>query len=63
MLTGSDLLCTLPSRFLTLYADRLDIFELPFELPRFALSAFWHPRMQEDPPHAWLREQLIAVSQ
>jgi DNA-binding transcriptional LysR family regulator len=63
MLVGSDLLCTLPSRFLSLYADRLDIFELPLEMPRFALSAFWHPRMQEDPPHAWLREQLVAVSQ
>jgi DNA-binding transcriptional LysR family regulator len=63
MVMGSDLLCTLPSRLLDLYADRLDLFELPFETPRFTLSAFWHPRMHEDVPHAWLREQLAAVSQ
>lgn len=63
ILKGSDLLCTLPSRFLEFYADQFGIFELPFEMPSFALSAFWHPRMQEDPPHVWLREQLVAVLQ
>lgn len=62
MVTGSDLLCTLPSRFLDLYTDRLEVFELPFETPTFALSAFWHPRMHEDAPHVWLRDQLVAVS-
>ncbi|MDQ0391522.1 LysR family transcriptional regulator [Labrys monachus] len=61
MLVRSDLLCTLPSRFLDLYADRLDLFETPIAQPRFVLAAFWHARVHEDPANVWLRERLFEV--
>lgn len=59
-LAVTDYLCTLPSRFLRRYADTLDAFALPFELPPFAAAIGWHPRSDNDAGHRWLRELLIA---
>jgi DNA-binding transcriptional LysR family regulator len=61
MLVRSDLLCTLPSRFLKSCGDRLDIFETPIDLPEFELAAFWHPRVQTDSAQIWLRDRLFEV--
>jgi len=52
----------LPSRLLERYADRLDIFDLPFDFPPFSLSMAWHPRAHDDPANRWLREQFVAAS-
>ena len=49
------------SRFLDLYADRLDLFETPIAQPKFVLAAFWHARVHEDPANVWLRERLFEV--
>jgi DNA-binding transcriptional LysR family regulator len=59
---ASDYLCTLPSRFLGRFADKLDLFEPPLELGAAELAAYWHPRVQDDPAHRWLREQLFAAA-
>lgn len=59
---ASDLLCTLPERLLGRLAATLDLFDPPFILPSFGLSAFWHPRNQDDPGHGWLREQVVAAT-
>lgn len=59
---SSDYLCTLPSRFLGRFNDTLDLFEPPLELGAAELAAFWHPRVQDDPAHRWLREQLFAAA-
>ena len=40
----------------------LRLLEPPLPLPRFAVSAYWHDRVQDDAAHGWLREQLVAVS-
>lgn len=58
----SDCLCTLPRRFLARYQSQLEIHDLPFDMSDFALSAFWHARVSDDPAHRWLREQLFAVA-
>jgi DNA-binding transcriptional LysR family regulator len=42
-------------------ASGLESFELPFPMPGFKISALWHPRMDADPAHRWLRETVIAV--
>jgi DNA-binding transcriptional LysR family regulator len=55
---GSDLLCTLPRHLLRRFGPALELFDPPFELQDYQLSAFWHGRNQEDPAHAWLREQI-----
>jgi len=58
----SDLLCTLPRRFLQRYTSTLDLFEPPIELPPVEVTAFWHARSQEDLGHQWLRSQLFAAA-
>jgi DNA-binding transcriptional LysR family regulator len=58
LLQATDLVCTLPGRFLARYADDLDALPLPFETRGFNLHAAWHPRFDNDPGHIWLRRQL-----
>jgi DNA-binding transcriptional LysR family regulator len=36
-------------------------FELPVPTPAFTISAIWHPRMEADPAHRWLREAVMSV--
>lgn len=62
ILATSDCVCTLPRRFLERFAASLDFFEPPIVLERFKLTALWHPRMQNDPAHSWLREQIFAAA-
>jgi DNA-binding transcriptional LysR family regulator len=42
-------------------ASGLDSFALPVPTPGFMISAMWHPRMDADPAHRWLRETIISV--
>ena len=58
MLQTTDLVSTLPSRFLDRYADSLASFPLPIEVQRFVLNATWHQRFDQEPGHVWLRQQL-----
>jgi len=39
----------------------LTSFELPVAAPTFMISAMWHPRMDADPAHRWLRETVMSV--
>ena len=36
-------------------------FELPVRTPEIVISAMWHPRMDADPAHRWLRETVVSV--
>lgn len=63
VLSGSDLICTLPRRFLARFAADLDLFTPPLEIPPFEILVFWHPRMRADPAHAWLRKQVHHCAQ
>ncbi|MBE1160792.1 LysR family transcriptional regulator [Dyella acidiphila] len=36
-------------------------FPLPVQTPSFAISAIWHPRVDADPAHRWLRDVVIAL--
>lgn len=38
-------------------------FDLPASLPRFQISAMWHPRMDTDPVHRYVRNCIISVCQ
>lgn len=35
-------------------------FELPVPVPEIAVSMLWHPRLDADPAHRWLREAISA---
>ena len=62
IIATSDLLCTLPRRFLDRYAGSLDLFDPPLALPPVEITAYWHPRVQDEPGHQWLRSQLFAAA-
>ena len=64
----SDLLTTVPRSCLgntkasdTVATTGLESFELPLPVPEFKISAMWHPRMDADPVHRWLRETVMSV--
>lgn len=42
-------------------AAGLKSFALPVPLPEHSVSAMWHPRMDADPAHRWLRNTVIAL--
>lgn len=58
ILSGSDCICTLPRRFLERFTSSLDLFTPPLSLAPFRMNMFWHPRMQTDPGHVWLRHKM-----
>lgn len=41
--------------------EGLAAFELPVRTPEIVISAMWHPRMDADPAHRWLRDTVMAV--
>ncbi len=41
----------------------LEGFGLPVPTPEFMISAMWHPRLDADPAHRWLRETVMSVCQ
>lgn len=52
---GSDLVATVPERHTTGLRDGMFSFVLPVETGKFTVSLLWHPRMDGDPAHRWLR--------
>lgn len=51
----SDLVATVPERHTESLREGLYSFELPFNTPPIAISMLWHPRLDADPVHRWLR--------
>src|SRR5262249_8172415 len=53
----SDLILTAPRRVLVPVAKAFDLWLLPppLELRSFGVYQAWHPRVQNDPVHAWFR--------
>ncbi|MBN3864063.1 LysR family transcriptional regulator [Pseudomonas frederiksbergensis] len=58
---ASDLIATVPARHTRNLRTSLHSFELPFELPPITISMLWHPRMDADSAHRWLRECVREV--
>jgi DNA-binding transcriptional LysR family regulator len=42
-------------------ADGLTGFPLPMTTPEIAITALWHPRMEADSAHRWLRDTVVSV--
>jgi DNA-binding transcriptional LysR family regulator len=51
----SDLIATVPERHTGNLRTGLHSFPLPVATPEFTVSLLWHPRMEADPAHRWLR--------
>ena len=58
---GSDLVASVPERHTGNLRSGMHTFALPVTLPEFTVSLVWHPRLQADPAHRWLRECVREV--
>jgi len=52
---GSDLIATVPEHHTIGLRRGMHAFPLPFPSEPFTISLLWHPRMDADPAHRWLR--------
>jgi len=50
-----DMIATVPARHTTRLRAGMHDFPLPVALPAFTVSMLWHPRMDADLAHRWLR--------
>lgn len=57
----TDLVATVPERLTAGLRKSMRAFPLPLEVPTFTLSMLWHPRMDGDLAHRWLRGHLRSV--
>lgn len=55
LVRGCGLVATVPQRHTAGLREGLESFPLPFALPELTVSLLWHPRMDGDPAHRWLR--------
>lgn len=61
---GSDLIALVPRSCIRdggVAAQGLEGFDLPVSTPELAISVMWHPRLDADPAHRWLRKTLVAT--
>lgn len=58
----SDMIATVPENHTRSLWQGMHRFALPFEVPEFTISLFWHPRLDADPAHRWLRALVSDVS-
>lgn len=57
----TDLVATVPERHTAGLRKGMHAFVLPLDVPGFSLSMLWHPRMDGDLSHRWLRGQIRTV--
>ncbi|MCB5300672.1 LysR family transcriptional regulator [Yersinia bercovieri] len=57
----SDLVATVPERHSLNLRRGMFSFPLPLTLPSITVSMLWHPRMDADPAHRWLRQCVQEV--
>ena len=55
LVRGSDLIASVPERHTAGLRGGLHRFALPVATPEFTVSMLWHPRLDADPAHRWLR--------
>jgi DNA-binding transcriptional LysR family regulator len=58
---SSDLIASVPERHTANLRCGMHSFELPLSLSEFSLAMIWHPRLNADPVHRWLRGCLREV--
>jgi DNA-binding transcriptional LysR family regulator len=58
---ASDLIATVPERHTAMLRAGMHSFPLPFATPAITVSLLWHPRLDADPGHRWLRGHVRVV--
>ena len=55
---SSDLIASVPERHTGNLRAGMQSFPLPFSTPEVTVSLLWHPRLDADPAHRWLRGHI-----
>jgi len=58
---ASDFIASVPERHTASLCAGMHVFALPVSLPDFTVSLLWHPRLDADAAHRWLRGHVRAV--
>lgn len=58
---ASDLIASVPERHTGNLRAGMHAFPLPVPLPEITVSLLWHPRLDADPAHRWLRGHLREI--
>ncbi len=58
---ASDLIASVPERHTGILRDGMHTFRLPVDTPEFTVCLLWHPRLDADPAHRWLRGLVRAA--
>jgi DNA-binding transcriptional LysR family regulator len=53
---SSDLIASVPERHTGNLRAGMHSFPLPVSMPEMTISLLWHPRLDADPAHRWLRQ-------
>jgi DNA-binding transcriptional LysR family regulator len=56
---ASDLIASVPERHTENLRVGMHSFPLPLPTPEITVSLLWHPRLQADPAHTWLRGLVL----
>lgn len=56
---GSDLIATVPELHTAALREGMFTFPVPLPVPEFTISLLWHPRLDGDPAHRWLRKCVM----
>ncbi len=62
LLAVTVLICTLPQSMIDTVEPGIEAYAMPFELPDMTLAMAWHSRLDKQPAHRWLREELTRIS-
>ena len=58
---ASELIASVPERHTGNLRAGMHSFPLPVSTPEFTVSMLWHPRLDADPAHRWLRRHVKDV--
>ncbi len=58
---ASDLVATVPEKHAAGLCAGMHRCKLPVQVDPFTISLFWHPRLDADPAHRWLRGLVVGV--
>lgn len=56
---ASDLIASVPERHTAALRAGMHSFPLPIPMPEVTVSLLWHPRLDADPAHRWLRGLVL----
>jgi DNA-binding transcriptional LysR family regulator len=57
----TDLVASVPERHTGNLRTGMHSFALPVPVPGITVSLFWHPRLDADPAHRWMRDCVREV--